>query len=159
MPGLSGKRKLTATQVAKELSTGQSWLHDWMRGISTRMNSYQSRCLWYLKNMAAQSVLSHRIYRFPQEPGKSMWRPRLINQAATEIWRRDLHELVSSLFSALAAETSSNLSYCLVCPAGQMGANGTEKHDYYLCPWNTLHKGIDGRSWAMNNTSNLPGVE
>jgi hypothetical protein len=29
----------------------------------------------------------------------------------------------------------------------------------YPCPRNNLHRESDGRSWAMNNTSNFPGVE
>jgi len=39
------------------------------------------------------------------------------------------------------------------------GVDGADEQDYYLCPWSILHKEGDGRSWAINNTSNLPGVE
>jgi hypothetical protein len=35
----------------------------------------------------------------------------------------------------------------------------TDEQDDYPCPRNTLDHESDGRSWAMNNTSNLPGVE
>jgi hypothetical protein len=31
--------------------------------------------------------------------------------------------------------------------------------DDNFCPWGILHREDDGRSWATNNTSNLPGVE
>jgi hypothetical protein len=74
-----------------------------------------------------------------------------IHQAATKMWGRDLQELVSSLVLAVAGEASPALSYCLVY-------HGDEQ-DNYPCPRNTLHRESDGRSWAMNNTSNLPGVE
>ena len=56
-------------------------------------------------------------------------------EAATKSWRRDVHLQVSSLF------------------LGPMDSTD------YPCPWNTLHKESDGRSWAMNNTSNIPGVD
>ena len=85
---------------------------------------------------------------------------RWINQVATKMWGRDLHERVSSLVLAVAGEASPGLSYCLVCYAGrESGVDGCDEQDDYLCPWNTLHRESDGRSWAMNNTSNLPGVE
>ena len=65
-----------------------------------------------------------------------MW--RCMNQTTTKIWGRDLQKPVSSLVLAMA---------------------GADEQDYYLCPWKTLHKEGDGRSWAINNTSNLPEVE
>jgi hypothetical protein len=33
-----------------------------------------------------------------------------------------------------------------------------EQNDY-LCPWGILHREGAGRSWAMNNTPNVSGVE
>ena len=76
---------------------------------------------------------------------------RWINQVATKMWGRDLQERDSSLLLAVAGEASPDLSSRLVC-------HGDEQ-DNYPCPRNTLHRESDGRSWAMNNTSNLPGVE
>ncbi len=36
---------------------------------------------------------------------------------------------------------------------------GADERDDYLCPWSILHREGAGRSWAINNTSNIPGVE
>jgi hypothetical protein len=36
---------------------------------------------------------------------------------------------------------------------------GCDEQDDYLCPWSILHQEGAGRSWAMNNTSNVSGVE
>jgi hypothetical protein len=76
---------------------------------------------------------------------------RWINQAATKMWGRDLQEPVSSLVLAVAGEASPDLSSRMVYHSGEQ--------DNYPCPRNTLHREGDGRSWAMNNTPNLPGVE
>jgi hypothetical protein len=92
MPRPRGRRELTTTQVAKQLNTGQNWLPDWTTEVLAKVNSYQSGRL---------CVGGH------------------VNQAATKIWGRDLLEPVSSLFLAMATEASPDLSYCLVCPAGQ----------------------------------------
>ena len=144
MPGLMGKGKLTTMQLAKQLSTGQSWLTDWKREFLEKPKPYGSGSLC-MESSVNQATT--RIWRW-------------INQVATKMWGRDLHELVSSLFLALAAETSSNLSYCLVYPTGRESeVDGRDEQDDYPCPWNTLHRESDGRSWAMNNTSNIPGVE
>jgi hypothetical protein len=109
-------------QVAKQLSTGQNWLPDWMREFSAKVNHYQSErlCLGGRVNHSATGI----------------W--RFINQAATKIHGRDLQGLVSSLVLAVA---------------------GADEQDYYLCPRSILRKGGNGRSWAINNTSNLPEVE
>jgi hypothetical protein len=122
------------TQVVKQLSTGQSWLPDWTREVSAKVNSYQSGrlCLGGRVNQAATRMWS------------------LMNQAATKIWGRDLREPVSSLVLAMVGEASPDLSYRV---------DGADEQDHYLCPWSILHKEGDGRSWAINNTSNLPGVE
>jgi hypothetical protein len=61
-----------------------------------------------------------------------------MNQIARKIWGRDLQEPVSSLVLAV---------------------DGADEQEYYLCPWSILCKEGDGRSWAINNTSNLSGVE
>jgi hypothetical protein len=169
MPGLMGKGKSMTMQLAKQPSTGQSWLTDWKREFLEKPKPYGSGSLC-MESSVNQATT--RIWRW-------------INQVATKMWGRDLHEPVSSLFLALAAETSSNLSYCLVYPAGRGSpslrgtivpkqslrgmrlprpdpdSSGGARNDStdYPCPWNTLHRESDGRSWAMNNTSNLPGVE
>jgi len=82
-----------------------------------------------------------------------------INQTATKIWGRDLQEPVSSLVLAMVGEASPDLSYCPVCPPGKERGGWGDEQDYYLCPWSILHKEGGGRSWAINNTSNLSGVE
>jgi len=143
MPGLRRKRELTAMQVVKQLSTGQSRLPDWTREVLAKVKPYQSGrlCLGERVNHAATG----------------MW--RWMNQAAIKNWGRDLQEPVSSLVLGMAGEASPDLSYCLVCHGGQGWGWKANEQDYYLCPWNTLHKEGDGRSWAINNTSNLLGVE
>jgi hypothetical protein len=135
MRGLKRRRELMTMQLAKPCSTGQSWLPNWTIEALAKVKPYQSGrlCLGERVNHAATGF----------------W--RFMNQAATKIWRRDQLTQVSSLVLDMAGETSLDLSYCLVC-------YGNEQ-DNYPCPWNTLHKESDGRSWAINNTSNLPGVE
>ena len=122
------------TQVVKQFSTGQSWLPDWTREVSAKVNSYQSGRL----------CLGGRV----NQVNARMW--SLMNQAATKIWRRDLREPVSSLVLAMVGEASPDLSYWV---------DEADEKEHYLCPWSILHKEGDGRSWAINNTSNLPGVE
>ena len=137
MPGPRGRRELTTMQVAKQLSTGQSWLPDWTREVSTKVNCYQSGRLCCLKNVVARFIglapLSLRGAKrrsnlggepneiaTPRQVGarNDKRRARLVNQAATKTWGRDLQEPVSSLVLAPVAQTSSNFSYHLVCPAG-----------------------------------------
>ena len=36
---------------------------------------------------------------------------------------------------------------------------GTDERNDYFYPRGILHREGAGRSWAMNNTSNIPGVE
>ena len=143
MPRPRGRRELTIMPVIKQLSTGQSWLPDWMREVSAKVNFYQSGRL----------CVGGRV----NQATTRMW--SLMNQAATKIWGRDLQEPVSSLVLAMVGEASPDLSYRLVCLAGKgRGGWADEQYDY-LYPWSILHKEGDGRSWAINNTSNLPGVE
>jgi len=103
MPRPRGRRELTTTHVAKQFSTGQSWLPDWTREVSAKVNSYQSGRL----------CVGGRV----NQATTRMW--TLMNQAATKIWGRDLQEQVSSLVLATVGEASPDLSYCLVCPAGK----------------------------------------
>jgi hypothetical protein len=56
-------------------------------------------------------------------------------EATIKICRGDLQEPVSSLFLGLMNSTD------------------------YPCPRSILHREVAGRSWAMNNTSNIPGVD
>ena len=185
MPRPRGRRELTTMQVVKQLSTGQSRLPDWTREVSAKVNSYQSGCLCCLKNVVAQFIglapLSLRGARFlayaSEQAPQSVWgrgiatprqvgarndkrRPRLINQAATKIWRRDLQERVSSLVLAMVGEALPDLSYCLVCPAGKgRGWMGLTNRTTISAHGAFSHKEGGGRSWAINNTSNLLGVE
>jgi len=82
------------TEVAQHLSRGESHLLNWMREVLTKVDSYQSR-------------------RFPIGGG--------LNQSTTRICRMSLRQQVSSLFSLLmmVGLVSSDLYYCLVCPAGR----------------------------------------
>lgn len=102
-PRPRGRRELTTMQVVKQLSTGQSWLPDWTREVSAKVNSYQSGRL----------CVGGRV----NQTTTRMW--SLMNQAATKIWGRDLQKPVSSLVLAMVGEASPDLSYCLVCPASQ----------------------------------------
>jgi hypothetical protein len=43
--------------------------------------------------------------------------------------------------------------------AGLFIVFGTDEQNDYLCPCSILHQENAGRSWAMNNTSNIYGVE
>ena len=130
-------------RVVKQLSTDQSCLPDWTREVSAKVNSYQSGHL----------CVGGRV----NQATTSMW--SLISQAATKIWGRDLQEPVSSLVLAMVGEASPDLSYRLVCLAGKGRGGWADEQDDYLCPWSILHKEGDGRSWAINNTLNLPGVK
>jgi hypothetical protein len=144
MPGLRGGRELTTMQVAKQLSTGQSWLRDCTREVSAKVNSCQGGRLCCLKNVVAQFIglapLSLRGARFlayaSEQAPQSVWgrgiatprqvgarndkrRLHLINHSAMKIWRGDLRMLVSSLFLASPAEASCDLAYCVVSRAGR----------------------------------------
>ena len=176
---------MTIMQVVKQLSKSQRWLPDWMRQALAKVKPYGSGRLCSSKNVIGQftglAYLSLQGTRFlaytrnrlrniageakeiatPRQVGarndKRAW--RWISQAAIKIWGRDLQELVSSLVLAVAGEASLDLSYCPVCHAGQGWGRKANEHDYYLCPWNILCKEGDGRSWAINNTSNISGVD
>jgi hypothetical protein len=170
-------------QVAKQCSTGQSWLPDWTIETLAKVKPYQGGRL----------CLGERV----NHSATGFW--RFMNQTATKILGRDPQEPVSSLILSMARKASPELSYCLVCHTGheslslrgtivpkqsrsgmrlprpsgarndgsvrgfaaehQSGGDSGDEQDNYPCPWNTLHKESDGRSWAINNTSNLPGVE
>ena len=39
------------------------------------------------------------------------------------------------------------------------GVDGADEQDDYFCPRSILHREGAGRSWAINNTSNVSGVE
>ena len=139
-----GRRELTTMQAVKQLSTGQSRLPDWTREVLAKVNSYQSGRLCCSENVVAQFVglgsLSLRGAKFlayarnrlrnlggeaneiatPRQVGarndkRAWW---WMKEAAIKIWGRDRQEPVSSLVLAPVAQTSSNFSYHLVCPAG-----------------------------------------
>ena len=132
-------------QMAKQLSTGRSWLPDWTREVSAKVKSYHGGRLCCSENVVAQFIglasLSLRGAKrrsnlggepneiaTPRQVGarndERAW--RWMNLAATKIWGRDLQEPVSSLVLAV---------------------DGADEQDYYLCPWNILHQESAGRSW------------
>ena len=144
MPRPRGRRELPTMQVVKQSSRGQSWLPNWTREVSAKVNSYQSGCL----------CVGGRVNQVTTR----MW--SLINQAATKIWGRDRQEQVSSLVLAMVGEASPDLSYCLVCPAGKgRGWMGLTNRTTISAHGAFSTKEGGGRSWAINNTSNLSGVE
>jgi len=153
-----GRRELTTIQAVKQLITGQSQLPDWTREVSAKVNSYQSGrlCIGGRVTRAnlSGSPLCHceersdeaipvgsktRLPR-PDKSGLAMTKRAWcwMKEAATKIWGRDLQEPVSSLVLVMV---------------------GADEQDDYLCPWSILRKEGDGRSWAINNTSNISGVE
>jgi hypothetical protein len=111
--------------------------------------------------------------------GKIAW--WCTKEAATKSWRRDLQMPVSLLVLAVAAETSYDFSYSVICPAGHGSPSlrGTivpkqsrrgmrlprpfsgARNDStdYPCPRSILHREDAGRSWAIRNTSNIPEVD
>ena len=142
MPGLR-RRELTAMQVVKQLSTGQSRLPDWTREALAKVKPYGSGRL-----CAGGGV----------------------NQAATTMWRHESDNYKNlekrpaeaGLFIGFGDGGGSITPFVFLPGLSRwpgMGADGADEQDYYLYPWNTLHQEGDGRSWAINNTSNLPGVE
>ncbi len=180
MPGPRGRRELTTTKVAKLLSTGRSWPRDWTREVPAKVNSYHGGRLCCSKNVVAQFIglasLSLRGAKrrsnlggepneiaTPRQVGarNDKWVWSLINQAAAKIWRRDLQEPVSSFYfgdgrgSMTRFILQPRLSRCQVI-TGQDGADG---QNHYRCPCSALDNEGGGRSWAMNNTSNVSGVE
>jgi hypothetical protein len=57
----------------------------------------------------------------------------------------------------LVKQLSTGQSSKEIATPRQVGARNDSTD--YPCPRSTLHSESCGRSWAMNNTSNLPGVE
>ena len=129
-----GRRELTTTQVVKQLSTGQSWLPERMRQVLANCSE----------------IATPRQVGARNDKRAWCW----MKEAATKSWRRDVHLQVSSLFLARVAEAASGFSRW----RGNRVA-GADEHDDYSCPWSILHNEGAGRSWVMNNTSNVSGVE
>ena len=187
MTGLRGGRELTTTQVAKLVSTGWSALSDLRREVPAKVNSYHGGRLCCSKNVGAQFIglasLSLRGARFlayarnrlrnlggepneivtPRQVGarndKRAW--CWMKKAATISWRRDRHLQVSSFYFGDGRESMTrfillpSLSRCRVI----IGQNGADGEDHYRCPCGALGNEGTGRSWVMNNTSNVCGVE
>jgi hypothetical protein len=84
-----------------------------------------------------------------------------MKETATKGWRRDLLVPVPSLFLTPVAKSLPDFSYRSVCPAGEGNGyvHGADEQDDYSCPPSILHREGAGRSWAINNTSNVLGVE
>jgi hypothetical protein len=121
---------LATMQVIKQLSRGQSWLPDWMRESSAKLNCYQSGRL----------CVSGRM-----------------NEADIKISGRDLQEPVSSFYfgdgrgSMTRFTLLPSLTRCQVT-AGHDGADG---QDYYRCPCSALDNEGAGRSWAIKTPQML----
>jgi len=145
MPGLRGGRELTTAQAARLVSTGRSWLGDWRGKVSAKMNFYHGGCL----------CAGGRV---TQATANAWW---WMKEAATKSWRRDLQMPVSSFYFGDGRESMTRFillprsSRCRVI-TGQDGADG---EDHYRCPRGILHREGAGRSWAIENTSNISGVE
>ena len=86
MWGLRGGSELTTTRVAKQVSAGRSWMYDWTGEIPATVSSYHG----------ARSCAGSRV----SQATANAWCWR--KEAATKSWRRDLQELVSSLFLGMA---------------------------------------------------------
>jgi hypothetical protein len=131
MPGLRGGRELTIAQVAKLPSSGRSWLNDLRREVPVRMNYYHGglaflswqgvRFLAYagdrLRNLGGEPNEIATPRQVGARNDKRAW--YWLKETATKSWRRDLQMTVSSLFLVPVAQTSSDLSYRLVCRAGR----------------------------------------
>ena len=143
MPGLKRRKELMTMQVAKQLSTDQSWLPDWTREALAKVKPYGSGRL-----CAGVSV----------------------NQAATRMWRHESDNYKNlgkrpaeaGLFIGFGDGGGSITPFVFLPGLSHWpgkGVDGADEQDYYLCPWSILCKEGDGRSWTINNTSNIPGVE
>jgi hypothetical protein len=164
--GLRGGRKLRTTQVAKLVGTGRSWLGGWMREVPAMVSlCHEALASLSLRGAKRRSnpggepnrIVTHRLVGAHNYKSAWCW----MKDAATKSWRRDLQEPVSSFYFGDGRENMTRfiliprLSRCQA-NAGQGGADG---QDHYRCPCGALHREGDGRSWAINNTPNVSGVE
>ena len=161
-----GRRELTTTKVAKLFSTGRSWLPDWTREVPAKVNSYHGgRTFLSLRGAKRRSNLGGESSEIatPRQVGarndKRAW--CWMKEAATKSWRRDLQMPVSSFYFGDGRESMTRFILLPRSPRCRVisGQDGVDKQDDYLCPWSILHREGGGRSWAMNNTSNICGVE
>ena len=90
MCGLRGGRELQTTQVAKQANTGWTWMHGWTGEVPPMVSSCDN----------ARLCLGGCLT--PETANAWWW----TIEAATESWRRDLQELVSSLFLGLTSRTT-----------------------------------------------------
>jgi len=156
-PELRGRKELTTGQVAKLANTGRNWLGDLGRRVPANMNCYHDGfALLSLRGAKRRSNLggaaneiaaprqagarndkrerneiaarSTQCHECPARNDKRAWWWR--KEAAMKSWRTDLDSQVCSLF--LGFMTRMTISAC--------GALSTERA---------------GRSWAMNDTSNV----
>jgi len=123
MWGLRGGRELTTTRVAKQVSAGGSWMYDWTGEVLATVSSYHGALAFLSLRGTMVPKQSGRCMRLPRpfswarndklEPN-GIATPRVVGarneknawcwmkEAATKSWRRDLQELVSSLFLGMA---------------------------------------------------------
>lgn len=109
---------MTTTQVAKQVNTGRSWMHDGTREVPATLSS----C-----------------------PGARLCPGGRVDGATADAWcwktgsykKLEKRPAGIGLFTVFGAD---------------------EQHDYFY-PRGILHREGAGRSWAITNTSNIPGVD
>ncbi|MGB5925364.1 MAG: hypothetical protein WBH01_04640 [Dehalococcoidia bacterium] len=149
MPGLRGGRELMTTQVAKLVSTGRSWLDDWRGEVPAKVNFYHGG--------EPNGIATPRLVGARNDDSAWCW----MKEAATKSWRRDLQMPVSSFYFGDGRESMTrfsllpSLSRCQVIT----GRDGADGEDHYRCPCGALGNEGAGRSWVLNNTSNVSGVD
>jgi hypothetical protein len=151
-----GRRELTTMQVAKLFSAGRS---------SKEIARNDSKGA-IIVSAAKQSPAPLHGIAAPRPVGarndkSAWWWPQ---ETAVKIWRRDLQMPVSSLvlgreIAAPFYRRARNDKWepSEIAAPRYVGARNDSTD--YLCLRSILHREGAGRSWAMNNTSNLPEVE
>ena len=144
MAGLRGGRELATTQAASLVSGGRRWPGGRRRDVPAGANSYHGGCL-YTGGRATRATASAWCW---------------MKEAAAKSWRRDLQMTVSSLVFSTAQETIASLLLPLdSCRWRGKETDGAEHQNDYFYPRGILHREGVGRSWAIENTSNISGVE
>ena len=116
--GLRGGRELTTIPVAKQVSTGRSWMENWTGEVPAGPGSYSGVfALPSLRGARFLACAGNKLRNLRGEPNgiatprhvgarndKGAW--CWMNEAATKGWRRDLQERVSSLLLGLTNRTT-----------------------------------------------------
>ena len=139
MCGLRGGRELTTTQVAKQANTGRTRMYDWTGEVPATVTSYRGG-LAFLSLRGAK-----RRSNLGGEPNE-VATPRQVgarNDKDAWCWKTGSYKKLEKR----------------PADAGLFIVFGTdEQHDYFY-PRGILHREGAGRSWAITNTSNIPGVD